>query len=616
MTGGVWFAVLPDGEAGPAAARALLPQVSRVIPHASGRPWLLGDWPDGQVTVAAAGEARLAVIGRCPVTAGALAARSRRVREVADVEGAVRGLAGSFHVVASAAGRVYVRGSASAVRRVFHARVDGVTIAADSPYRLASPTGAGLDESVLALSLLSVPAFHPLDALCVWRGVQALRPDQCLLIEGDGRSRTDRWWQPPDPELSRTEGVAAVRRALVDSVGSCTADGGTISADLSGGMDSTSLCFLAARGPARLVTLHLPGTDPDNDDTAWALRAAAALPGTEHLRPERAQLPTWLSGLGSLDVSTDEPGSWVRDIGRYATLIPSLADRGSRLHLVGIGGDELFCALPSHLHDYFRSHPLAAAGRIRRQRAAESAPLRPVVRELADRSTYARWLAAAAERLAQAPLPARGREFPSLAWGPELRMPPWASPEAVDLVRRHLREAADGAEPLAPQRGQHAALTYVQTGGRGIRHMNQVTTGLGLEYAAPYLDDNVIEAALSVRVHERNAPHRYKPVLTTAVRGIVPDPLLERSTKGDFTADFHAGLRANRTALLQLFDDSLLARAGLIDADAVRARLLGLQTGPDAQRLMEPTLACEAWLRSRPDPLTPPRAAVPTGECP
>ncbi|WP_414166968.1 asparagine synthase-related protein [Streptoverticillium reticulum] len=616
MTGEVWFAVLPDGEAGLAAARALLPQASRVIPHASGRPWLMGDWPDGQVTVAAAGEARLAVVGRCPVTAGALAARLRPVREVSDVEEAVRGLAGSFHVVASVAGRVRVRGSASAVRRVFHARIDGATVAAGSPSRLASLTGAEMDESVLALSLLSVPVFHPLDNRCVWRGVQALGPDQCLLIERDGRARTARWWQPPQPVLSRTEGAAAVRRALVDAVESCTTGGGTISADLSGGMDSTSLCFLAARGPARLVTLHLTGVDPDNDDTTWATGAAAALPDSEHLRPEHAQLPTWLAGIGSLDVSTDEPGGWVRDVGRCAALIPLLVGRGSRLHLVGIGGDELFCALPPHLHDYIRSHPLAAIGRMQRQRAAESAPLWPVLRELADRSTYARWLTAEAGRLAVPPPSARGRELPSPAWGPELRMPPWASPEAVDLVHRLLREAADGAEPLAPQRGQHAALTYVQTGGRGIRHMNQVTTGLGLEYAAPYLDDNVIEAALSVRVHERNAPHRFKPVLATAMRGIMPDPLLERRTKGDFTADFHAGLRANKAALLRLFDDSRLARAGLIDADAVRASLIGPQTGPDAQRLMEPTLACEAWLRSRPDPLAPPRAAVPTGERP
>ncbi|MGP4111500.1 hypothetical protein ACTWP5_11345 [Streptomyces sp. 4N509B] len=47
--GDAWFAVLPDGRAGRAAARALRPRVDRVVAHGSGRPWLLGRWPRDQV---------------------------------------------------------------------------------------------------------------------------------------------------------------------------------------------------------------------------------------------------------------------------------------------------------------------------------------------------------------------------------------------------------------------------------------------------------------------------------------------------------------------------------------------------------------------------------------
>ncbi|MEV4442130.1 asparagine synthetase B family protein, partial [Streptomyces sp. NPDC049577] len=61
--GRAWFVVLPDGEAGLTAARALRPLAPQTIEHASGRPWLLGSWPEGRVTVAGAGPARLAVIG-------------------------------------------------------------------------------------------------------------------------------------------------------------------------------------------------------------------------------------------------------------------------------------------------------------------------------------------------------------------------------------------------------------------------------------------------------------------------------------------------------------------------------------------------------------------------
>ncbi|MCC3770362.1 asparagine synthase-related protein [Streptomyces sp. UNOC14_S4] len=178
------------------------------------------------------------------------------------------------------------------------------------------------------------------------------------------------------------------------------------------------------------------------------------------------------------------------------------------------------------------------------------------------------------------------------------------------VVRDRLCEAASsGARPLARQHGQHTALACVLAGGRGIHQLNQFTTPLGLEYAAPYLDDGVIEAALAVRVPERFAPGRYKPVLAAAMHGIVPAAILGRSTKGEYSAEFHTGLRRNRASLLELFDDPLLARAGLIDASALRARLLGLHPDPRYLRDLDPTLGCEVWLRSRRSRATSPDTA-------
>ncbi|GHG74877.1 asparagine synthase-related protein [Streptomyces griseocarneus] len=321
MAGDVWFAILPDGESGSAAARLLRPWATEAIAHHSGRPWLLGSWPDGHVTVGTAGARRLAVIGRCPVTPGALSARAGQVRDLADVERAAQGLTGSFHLLVSVDGRVRARGSASGVRRLFHARVGGAVLAADRSDRLASATagtgeaaGAGVDERLLALHLLASPPPYPLDDRCVWLGVQGLRPHDCLLIEADGRARTQRWWSPPEPELTLEQGVPAVREALTAAVSACMAGGGTVSSDLSGGLDSTSLCFLAAReqargrpGGARLVTLRWQSLDPENDDATWAVRATDMLPGTEHVTPSRHEWPLWYSGLTALTGSRSPP---------------------------------------------------------------------------------------------------------------------------------------------------------------------------------------------------------------------------------------------------------------------------------------------------------------------
>ncbi|MCC3770363.1 asparagine synthase-related protein [Streptomyces sp. UNOC14_S4] len=424
MTGEAWFAVLPDGEAGLTAARALRPLAANAIEHASGRSWLLGNWPEGHVKVARTGAARMAVIGRCPVTARALTARLGLAHDIDDAERAVQGLPGSFHAVVSLGRRVRVRGSASGARRVFYARVGDTTVAADRADTLASLTGAGIDEQQLALHLLSSPPLHPLDDACVWGGVQALRPHDALLIDPDGRARTCRWWQSPEPVLTLADGVPGVRRALETAVRSCAAGGGTISSDLSGGMDSTSLCFLAARDGAQLITFRWESQDPGNDDPAWGAQAASWLPGADHVAVGRTEIPPWYTGLADTTVPTAEPGAWVRDTARLAAMTHLMTDRGSRLHMTGGGGDELFTAFSSHLYDYVRSRPLAALARLHRQCAFRRTRLWPAVRGLADRRTYAQWLAAQADGLTSAPPLAR-RELAafSVAWGVGLRMP-------------------------------------------------------------------------------------------------------------------------------------------------------------------------------------------------
>ncbi|MFD9190234.1 asparagine synthase-related protein [Streptomyces phaeochromogenes] len=625
MSGDVWFTILPDGESGVAAARLLRPWATETIAHHSGRPWLLGSWPDGLVTVGAAGARRVAVIGRCPVTAEALSARARRLRDIGDVEGIANGLAGSFHLLASVDGSVRARGSASGVRRLFHTRVGGVCVAADRADRLAAVTGAAPDERLQAAHLLSSPLPYPLDDRCVWQGVEAVPSFDCLLMDADGRARTRRWWTPPEPQRAWQEGIPAVRAALTAAVGSCTADGGTVSADLSGGLDSTSLCFLTAReqertrpAGAKLVTLGWRSLDPENDDAVWAARACASLPDSEHVTPTRDQWPLWYSDLTALTgdaVPTDEPGPWVRDGARMAALCRLMTGRGSRLHLMGGGGDELFSTFPPHLHDYVRRHPLAAYARIRTQRASQHWPFGQLLRQLADRRTFGQWLAAWAQGLTatEPSSAALVRGAPSTAWGVELRMPPWATRDAASAVQSLLREAAETAEPLAAQRGQHTALVCVRTGGRGLRLLDQVTSRSGLGQAAPYLDDQVIEAALAIRVAERSTPGRYKPVLAEAVRGIVPDDVLRRQTKGEYSTDFHVSLRHNRAALVEIFDGSRLARAGLIDDAAVRASLLGVHPTPEGLRSLSSSLGSEIWLRARPERTRPPSTAITEG---
>ena len=100
--------------------------------------------------------------------------------------------------------------------------------------------------------------------------------------------------------------------------------------------------------------------------------------------------------------------------------------------------------------------------------------------------------------------------------------------------------------------------------------------------AAPYYDDRVVEAGLAVRPEERITPWRYKPLIVEAMRGIVPDESLARQTKANGSGDEDPGLRRHRDELLALFDDSRLARLGLVDAAALREFCAGPSPRPSS----------------------------------
>ncbi|MFI1303457.1 lasso peptide isopeptide bond-forming cyclase [Streptomyces sioyaensis] len=601
--------VLPDTADG-AEIRTLVPFAhARVIAHASGRPWLVGEWSHEQVRVAEAGPVRLAVLGTCPVTDDGLARIAARISRLSEVDRAVPALLGSCHIVASVDGHVRFQGSASGLRRVFHTRVNGVRVAADRSDVLAAMTGAGVDEETLALHVacgLQVP--FPANARSAWSGISTLAPENCLLWDGD-RDREAVWWRPPEPDRSLRDGTAGVREALTAVLDRGAPHDGRLSADLSGGLDSTSLCFLAARHTPELLTFRWGEADAGNDDAVYAGQASRLLDRAEHLVVPQHELPDIFADP-ALAVSAEEPLSLTRATARIRRGARLLADRGSRRHLAGHGGDELFSPMPSYLHQLMRRHPVTALKHVRAHCALKRWPLKATLAELAQPGSLPAWWREQAGLLT-APRPPLRR--PALGWGlGPVRAAPWMTPEGVELAREALRRAAERARPLAEDLATHTMVLMIRSNTASYRLLARLYAESGVELDMPYLDDAVLDAVLRVPAHEHAGPWRYKPLLADAMQGIVPDGIRARSTKGEFGEDIRRGLRRNLPAILDLFADSELAARGLIDTDALRLRLGRPQADNTTAQALESLLGCETWLRTTSGPGTTPRPGTGT----
>jgi asparagine synthase (glutamine-hydrolysing) len=613
-TSACWFVVVPDCMISPELVWRLRSHARHVVSYPSGRPWLLGCWPEDQLVLAAAGWTLLATAGTCSLSAAELTARVKGVGSPVDVETALRGAHGSFHVIASVGGRCYVRGSASGARRVYRTKIEGVTICADRARTLGWLVGAELDTAALAARLAFPGLPHPVAGGTMWRRVHAVEPAQALQLEPDGSHRTATWWQPPPAELSLAEGAAVLRGALGDAVAVRVRPGEVLGADLSGGMDSTSVCFLAAQAGARLVTATLHWSDPGNKDHAYAQHAAEHLPGIERLVFASAELPGCFTGLAQRHDPTDEPSAVLRDRAIQQHLAQAMQARGALRRLCGHGGDHLVFA--PHRLSARPAAPSTVVGATAHRRLAGPA-------SLADRGHHT--------DAARCPLlpPLAGRNQPPLArlhgtrrapqgWGKHPQLPPWVSEHTAELLAEQLRAAAERAEPLATDRGRHAWVHQVQEAGRIAGILAHSSTAERAARGQPVLRRRRAHRLPRGRPDQARNPWSYKPLLAVAMDELVPARILDRTTKDHCGPEWHAGLRAHRRDLADWADESHLVTAGLADETELRRGLLspgmvGGGVGP-----VENTLGLEGWLRdlaAHPTPsyLARPHLAQPQG---
>ncbi|WNF28621.1 asparagine synthase-related protein [Streptomyces sp. C11-1] len=647
-----YFVVLPDSVAGAAAAGRLpAPGVTGAAPpvgdaltvaHPSGRPWVVARPLVRKLSHLARGGDALVLIGPDRVPDAVLAGLLDGARSRTALEARLTRLPGLYHVVARLSGETWVRGTATGLRRIYHARhPDAGTIASDRPAVLARLIDAPLDDGALALRLLDfVP--HPLSRRVVWRGVHETGAGYglALPVAAPGTAAVPgpaehRWWEPPPGELSLAEGARRLGDAVAASVRAHVGGLDRISCELSGGMDSTALTFVAREtGPASLSLLTVAARDRYSEDETWARRAVEAARGAEaaqkgvagrgaeaarrtadasaldhHLIPAD-DAPYFYADLAATSAElNDEPLPVAPGRARAHLLLSRARATGSRYHLTGYGGDELFLGLPHAYQDLFHGNPLTAWNHLSGLRHQLGWPLLPTLKALLGRSTFPRWIAGAVSDETQ-PV----ARTPLLSWGVRQSLRPWFTDHGCALITEEFRAAAEHAEPIDPWRGRHVDIDAVRMGARHFQAMEDVGMTIGLPVAAPFYDDRVLEATLAVRLPERISPWRYKPLLAEAMRGVVPDALLARTTKDHMSSDEHQGLSEHGPELAELWADSRLAAHGLVDS----RRLLRLAAEPFSPVLVEhsisPTVAGETWLRTAQNAWPALRSTTPSSE--
>ncbi len=452
------------------------------------------------------------------------------------------------------------------------------------------------DDTVLAEFVASRLHRQPADGTTFFQGIRAVLPAHIVSVTGDG-CRSRRYWdffQAGAAECSPSEAPEAFRHHFTLAVRRRLRTAHRAAVSVSGGLDSSAiLCAgLAAgrdQGGPAITGFHYQGGDsldtsdaPFVDELERTRRVCLVRVGAK---------PGLLDDCRGVVTHAEAPmlrGSW----NTLRRLLGAVRNHGSDVLLTGHWGDQV-------LFDQAYLVDLAGAGHFGELR-----------RHLDE---YARWLP-----------DADGREFRSFfasdlarEWLPGgvhrllgRARARWRRPSADTWYREAFLGLAPGrrfhgAEP-DPAVSAHGRSLYREVRSRYnllcLEWNNKIAAMFGVDMAFPFLDRDLLVFLMGVPGAVLNASGVPKAILRRSMRGIVPDAILDRRSKADFSTLVNDGMKSDLPALVRSFGSARAVEMGYVDPVALRKGLRsaadGLQSSTCAAswRLAD-LFAFELWLR-------------------
>lgn len=429
--------------------------------------------------------------------------------------------------------------------------------------------------------------------LTPYKNLRAVRPAHFVVITPSRDLRRQRYWSlDPSKAIRYKTGREYEDHFLElfrDSLRVRLRSAGPVLAELSGGLDSSAIVcmadYLSGSGAVpipRLETVSLIFDESPASDEREFIRAVEQRRGAsghyiiEHDTPYFTDRDFDASSLITLPERSF--AGYVREVDRIAR------DTGARTLLSGLGGDEIMGGAVSYtamLADYVvLPRPLQLH---RRLRSASLALKQPYVRLL--------WASLAMGAL------------PRNLWGVfkgnvRVEVPAWYSSEFAERLNLRARMFSPidvfGFQ-LPSDRDQ--AIGFLSAVGDVARDRRQ--EGFFFEATYPYLHRPLVEFMQAIPPEERALPDQSRLLMRSALKGILPETILNRRDKGIGTEAFYRNVAREWPRIRAILEHSQVCERGYVDSTQLQLAFNRARNGlePRAAELAK-TLSLELWLRS------------------
>jgi len=368
---------------------------------------------------------------------------------------------------------------------------------------------------------------HLFTSLCtpaaqsIVEGVRKLEPGHLLVASAERGIRIERYWDvsfDPDGGRDETELVERLRGMLDESVRLHMVSDVPVGAFLSGGIDSSSVVAIMARQASGPVKTFSIGFDEQDYDELRYARQVAERCDTEHhelvVRPDAVDLVEDLAWF------LDEPFG---DSSALPTFMVSrLASQFVKVALSGDGGDELFAG-----YDRYRVEARE------RRRELIPRPIRGALGALAGAMPETMRGRNLMRHLALEG-PARYLDAMTLFRAEEKRR--LFRPAAFEMMALEDPWRAEAEWMARPNGDWLSTLQYLDLKSYLpldiLTKVDRMSMAHGLETRVPLLDHRLVEFAATIPASLRLRDGVGKHILKRAMRGVLPDPIIDRPKQG------------------------------------------------------------------------------------
>jgi len=416
-------------------------------------------------------------------------------------------------------------------------------------------------------------------------GVKKLEPARRAVARRGSSLRVERYWDvtfDPDERSTEHELVERLRGLLVESVALHQVGDVPVGAFLSGGIDSSSVvATMSPLNRSRIKTFSVGFREEGYNELGHA-QQVAALHDTDH--HHLVLEPDVVSMVEDLAWYLDEPFGDTSAIPTY--MVSKLAAEHVKVVLTGDGGDEVFAGYDKYVVEG-------------RERAYDRvpAPIRRAAGVVGDAMPegmrgrrFLRHLALDGSR--------RYLDAQTLFHTDELSK--LFRPDAFAELVNHDPWAAS----LSHLSGDRDWISSVQYGDLQtylpldvLTKVDRMTMAHSIEARPPLLDHRLVEFAATIPAHFRLRDGTTKYLLKQAMRGILPDEIIDRPKQG-FAVPLARWFRGPLAGFARdvLLSDTCRQR-GFLNTSYVERLLQLHQGGRDLDLQLWTTLSFELWCR-------------------